>query len=91
MPSLQALCIGVLPMEHACADMHMHTTPSCDYAGSKLLRRFAECLEDVLSELLEVGESVLPFLPPHCKAALLARAKQQVGHLVLAGHGSGTS
>ena len=32
----------------------------------------------MLPELLEVGESVLPFLPPHCKAALLARAKQQV-------------
>ncbi len=41
--------------------------------------RLAEALEEVLPELLEVGESVLPFLPPHCKAALLARAKRQVG------------
>jgi len=39
----------------------------------------AESLEEVLPELLEVGESVLPFLPSHCKVALLARAKRQVG------------
>ena len=47
--------------------------------GRHCCPRLAESLEEVLPELLEIGESVLPFLPPHCKAALLARAKRQVG------------
>ena len=48
----------------------------------------AACLEEVLPELLEIGDSVLPFLPSHCKAALLARAKRLVSLLAMAQRGT---
>ena len=38
----------------------------------------AGCLGQYIQELLEVGQEVLPLLPPDAKASLLAIARRQV-------------
>ena len=54
----------------------MVATPAPDARNTLLC--LAVSLGGVLEELLEVGAEILPLLPSHCKAALLALARRQV-------------